>query len=32
LSICSSFLVTGPGMAEELQHLPRTSAADSNTG
>ena len=25
-------MVTGPGMADELQHLHRTNAAGSNTG
>ena len=32
LSICSSVLVTGPGMAEKLQHLPGANGANSNTG
>ena len=32
LSICSLILVAGPGMAEELQHLPGANPVDSNTG
>jgi hypothetical protein len=30
--LCSSFLVTGSGMAEELQNLPRTNVVNTNTG